>query len=217
MENVTEKYVREVLHHVHAPAHERARIETDLRAHLQDALEGRPAGESMLAVIARMGSPEEVAAAFMAGLRLEYAGFWRRLVAFAVDLAVEFAIVSPLVVVGVVLSNLVPERDPQGAEALLGGLLILLIVGIALAVAGILLFYFPLLEGRFGQTPGKRLLGLRVVKESGTAIGYKEAFMRRLSFYFEFVALDALFIPFTDKRQRAMDIVAKTVVIRDPV
>jgi uncharacterized RDD family membrane protein YckC len=190
MENVTEKYVREVLHHVHAPAHERARIETDLRAHLQDALERRPAGESMLAVIARMGSPEEVAAAFMAGLRLEYAGFWRRLV---------------------------PERDPQGAEALLGGLLILLIVGIALAVAGILLFYFPLLEGRFGQTPGKRLLGLRVVKESGTAIGYKEAFMRRLSFYFEFVALDALFIPFTDKRQRAMDIVAKTVVIRDPV
>jgi uncharacterized RDD family membrane protein YckC len=216
MENLTEKYVQEVLHHVHAPAREQARIEADLRAHLQDALDARPPGESMLAVIARMGSPEDVAMAFMAGVSLEYAGFWPRLVAFAVDLAVEFILVSPLVVVGVVLANLVPERDPHGAEALLGGLLIMLIVAIGLAITGMVLLYFPLLEGRFGQTLGKRLLGLRVVKESGTAIGYKEAFMRRLSFYFDFVALDALFIPFTGKRQRAMDIVAKTVVIRQP-
>ena len=39
-----------------------------------------------------------------------------------------------------------------------------------------------------------------------------------MSFYFEFLVLDALFVPFTDKKQRALDIVSKTVVVkeRDP-
>lgn len=46
-------------------------------------------------------------------------------------------------------------------------------------------------------------------------IGYREAFLRRLSFYFDFIVLDALFIPFTAKRQRAFDIIARTVVIQE--
>jgi uncharacterized RDD family membrane protein YckC len=74
--------------------------------------------------------------------------------------------------------------------------------------------FFPIAEGRFGQTLGKRLLGLRVLKESGLAIGYKEAFLRRIPFYFRFAVLDALFVPFTAKKQRAFDLVARTVVVK---
>ena len=40
--------------------------------------------------------------------------------------------------------------------------------------------------------------------------------MRRLSLFFEMLWIDALFIPFTDKKQRALDIIAKTIVAREP-
>ena len=70
-------------------------------------------------------------------------------------------------------------------------------------------------KGRYGQTAGKRWLGLHVVKENGAPIGFKEAFLRRLSFYFDFLVVDAIFIFFTAKRQRAFDMIARTVVIQD--
>jgi uncharacterized RDD family membrane protein YckC len=71
-----------------------------------------------------------------------------------------------------------------------------------------------LLEGRFGYTPGKRLLGLRVLGEDQLPVGYKESVLRRLSFYFNILPVDALFIFFTAKKQRAFDIVARTIVVR---
>jgi uncharacterized RDD family membrane protein YckC len=205
--------VRDVLRNTQAPPHERARIEADLRAHLQEALAAVPDG-SVETVIARMGSPGEVAAEFMAGVTLHYAGFWRRLAAFAIDTALSVAVVVPLAVLAVVLSNLVP-REPQGVDYVVGAILIILVFGAGFAIVGMFLLYFPILEGRFGQTAGKRLLGLRVIKETGAPIGFKEAFLRRVPLYFDIIYLDALFIPFTAKRQRAFDIIARTVVIRE--
>jgi uncharacterized RDD family membrane protein YckC len=210
--NETERYVRNVLRNIQAPPHERARIEADLRAHLAEAL---AAGEPVTAaIVARMGSAEEVAAEFMAGVTLHYAGFWRRLVAFAVDVVLCFAITLPLIGLGVALGNAVPP-EPRGADYVIGAVLIALTIGTGVAATGFGLLYFPILEGRFGQTVGKRLLRLRVIKETGAPIGYKEAFLRRLSFYFDFALPDALFILFTAKRQRAFDIIARTVVIRE--
>lgn len=209
--NEVDRYIREVLAYIHLPAGDEKRIEADLRAHFEEAL---AAGDSAEAVIARMGQPKEVAAEFMAQARLRYAGFWRRLVAFLVDLAIIIPVVGVLSVLGIVLANLVP-RGPQGADYVIGAILIALVVAIGGVVVGILLLYFPILEGRFGQTVGKRLLGLRVLKEDGLPMGYKEAFLRRLSFYFDFLVIDALFIPFTEKKQRAFDIIARTVVVRD--
>ena len=87
---------------------------------------------------------------------------------------------------------------------------------LAVAVLGIVVFYFPLLEARFGKTLGKHLVAIRVIRENGAPIGLGQAFVRRLSFYFEMLVVDALFIPFTDHRQRALDIVAKTIVAREP-
>jgi len=214
--NPIDAYVNDVLHDIQAPPHERARIEADLRAHLQEALDNLGPGESIEMVMERMGSPKEIAGEFMAGVRLHYAGFWRRLAAFAIDAALCLAVALPLIVVIVVLSNRVPERDPQGTQVIVGGVLIMLIISLLLAIIGLFLLYFPILEGRFAQTPGKHLLGLRVVKESGAPIGFREAFLRRLSFYFDFLPVDALFIPFTEKKQRAFDILAETVVIQEP-
>ena len=58
----------------------------------------------------------------------------------------------------------------------------------------------------FAQSPGK----------SGTEEPPSTlSFLRRLSYDFEIQPVDALFIPFTEKRQRAFDIVARTVVVHE--
>ena len=92
----------------------------------------------------------------------------------------------------------------------------MVIGALGLAALGVYAFYFPLFEARFGRTPGKRLMKIRVIHESGTPISLGQAFVRRLSMYFEFLVIDALFIPFTQKKQRALDIVAHTIVAREP-
>lgn len=188
---------------------DRERILNDLRAHLVEAVAtGEPAG----AVITRLGQPEEVARAFMSQAPLPYANFGLRLVAFLIDMLVIFVAASICIPLFIVTSNLVP-RHPQGVEIVLAALVLLLPAAFALTFIGIIVLYFPILEGRFGQTLGKRLLNLLVVREDGLPIHYKEAFLRRISFYFEVFAIDALFVFFTAKRQRAFDIVARTVVI----
>ncbi len=204
-------YIQSVMRNIHAPATQRERIESDLRSHLQEASsEGEPAQN----VIARMGDPIQVAGEFMAEMPLRYAAFWRRVAAFTIDLLVIFAVAAVLALVAVGALNLLP-RNPIGLDWAAGALLIAFGFGTAAACLGMILLYFPILEGRFGQTLGKRLLGIWVLQETGLPIGYKQALLRRLSYYFELLAVDALFIPFTEKHQRAFDIVARTVVIRE--
>jgi uncharacterized RDD family membrane protein YckC len=205
-----DRYLNAVSYNLRA-ASERERILADLRAHLEAAVQ---AGEPASAVITRMGSPEEVARAFLSQTALPYAGFGLRLVAFLIDMLIIFLAASVCIVLFIATSNLVP-RHPQGLEIGLAALILTLPTAFALAFVGIIVLYFPILEGRFGQTLGKRLLNLLVVREDGLPIHYKEAFLRRISFYFEVFAIDALFVLFTAKRQRAFDIVARTVVVQN--
>ncbi len=208
--NDIDQYVHDVLHNIHASAAEGQRIEADLREHLQEAT---AVGQSPRAVIDHMGSATEVAAAFMSQVRLNHAGFWIRLLAFALDFLVMFALICVDCAMLALVDSIFP-RNPQGLEWVLGAVLLFIIFGGALAMIGIGILYFPIQEGRFGQTLGKRWTGLFVLKENGMPIGYKEAFLRRLSFYFNFLMIDALFIPFTANKQRAFDIIARTIVVK---
>jgi uncharacterized RDD family membrane protein YckC len=209
--NTIDQYVESVLHIVHTRPEERQRIRADLRSHLNEALQ---AGEPLPAVLERMGAPEEVAAAFMAQVELKYAGFGRRLAAFAIDVLLVLLPIPVLFVIGILAQGLVPSHPSTTADYLIGALAILVMLACALAALGIVLLYFPITEGRFGQTLGKRLLGLWVLKENGLPIRYREAFLRRLSFYFDIFPFDALFIFFTQKRQRGFDIIARTIVVK---
>ncbi len=206
-----DKYVQSVMRNIHAPATQRERIESDLRSHLQEATsEGGPAQK----VIARMGDPVQVAAEFMAEMPMRYAVFGWRVAAFSIDMLVIMVVAGVLALVAVGALNLLP-RNPVGLDWVAGAFLIAFGLSAATACLGMILLYFPILEGRFGQTLGKRLLGIWVLQETGLPIGYKQALLRRLSYYFEILLVDALFIPFTAKHQRAFDIVAHTVVIRE--
>jgi uncharacterized RDD family membrane protein YckC len=89
---------------------------------------------------------------------LLYGGFWRRLAAYAVD----FAILVPL---GLLTTKLIYiSRDAY---------LVALIVGTFIAI----LFHVYLVK-RFGGTPGKMVLGLRITRPDGSPVGYKEASIR---------------------------------------
>jgi uncharacterized RDD family membrane protein YckC len=209
--NTIDIYIQQVMGYIHAPLSERQRFEKDLRSHLEEA---QVAGESLPSVIDQMGSPQEIAAEFMAQVHLEHAGFGRRLAAFIVDFVIIILIAGVLAILAIALSNLMPQ-NPTGVGYAISALIILGVFGCGLGAIGTILAYFPVLEGRFGQTPGKSLLKLRVLTEIGLPIGYKQALLRRLSFYFEMLPVDALFIPFTEKRQRGFDIIARTIVIRE--
>jgi uncharacterized RDD family membrane protein YckC len=60
---------------------------------------------------------------------------------------------------------------------------------------------------------GKRLVGTCVVRDDGSRIGWGAAIIRRLPFFMNFFPLDAVFVFFTERRQRAFDKVAGTLVI----
>ncbi len=209
--NIADQYVQKVMGLICAPEKERAQIQADLQSHLQ---EGMADGEDMKELVERMGDPREVAAEFMSAVPLVYAGFGRRLAAFLVDMVVILLFAGLAAVLTISLSNVVPEHPSGLVENLAGGALILLVLISANACIAMILVYFPLLEGRFGQTLGKRMFGLRVRSEDGLPASYWQAFLRRLSFYFEILPFEALFIPFHPKRQRWFDILAKTVVVR---
>lgn len=202
-----ERYIDDVLSHVFADPEDRQRLEADLRSHFS---EGEAEGRTPRQVIEGLGTPEEVAAAFNAEREFQYASFWQRLVAFFGDAGLLMCLVVPVLTLGL-MTGVVGEEPGEIAV-----LWILPFALLFLAILGLGIFYFPLLEAHYGRTLGKHLMRIRVVRESGSPIGLGQAFVRRLSFYFDMLWVDALFVFFTDKNQRALDIVAKTVVAQEP-
>ena len=80
------------------------------------------------------------------------------------------------------------------------------------------LIYFTYFEGTSGQTFGKRMTNIRVVKENGEPCDMGSAFIRsllriidRLPFLY---ILGIIIIAVTPKRQRIGDLLVKTIVVR---
>ena len=73
---------------------------------------------------------------------------------------------------------------------------------------------YPLVaEYRFGRTAGKRLLGLRVVRESGGRITLGQSAVRQLPVFLQVGWVDILFALFTEHHQRAFELLSKTRVV----
>ena len=53
-----------------------------------------------------------------------------------------------------------------------------------------------------------------MVQESGAPITLGQAFVRQLSLVFQIFWIDALFALFTERRQRAFELLSKTRVVR---
>jgi uncharacterized RDD family membrane protein YckC len=74
------------------------------------------------------------------------------------------------------------------------------------------------LEGRFGKTPGKWLVGIRVLGTDLKPCGFGRAFLRNLltmvDGFFNFL-VGALLVALTENWQRLGDMAARTIVVVD--
>ena len=75
--------------------------------------------------------------------------------------------------------------------------------------------YTIVAEHWLGFTLGKRALGLRVVRESGAPIGLGQSIVRQLPMFLQVYWIDVLFALFTDKNQRAFELLSKTRVVTE--
>jgi len=77
--------------------------------------------------------------------------------------------------------------------------------------------YYTYLEGTRGQTIGKMVTKIKVVREDGTPIEMEQAFKRNILRVIDGLfayLIGAIFIWRSDKQQRLGDSVAKTVVVK---
>ncbi len=141
----------------------------------------------------------------------ELAGIGSRFAAFIVDLLIQMFVfifaLTALFFAGFDYSALIYELDFQ-----------ILTFAITLLILFHLL-YFSLLEPLMkGQTPGKKLFGIRVIKQSGEPEGAIESVMRnflRIVYIFPFLYLmDAFFVILSRNYKRIGDYVANTVVVK---
>jgi uncharacterized RDD family membrane protein YckC/uncharacterized membrane protein SpoIIM required for sporulation len=141
-------------------------------------------------------------------LDLEIAGIGSRALAAVLDMLILMAAGIALLTILVILASYGIGVGRPGA--------ILLMLGSFLAWNG----YFILFEGlRRGQTPGKRIAGIRVVMDTGHAVTFGAAVARNLLRVADFLPppylIGVLLVAFHPRAKRLGDMVAGTVVSRD--
>ncbi len=142
-------------------------------------------------------------------LRYDLAGGGNRGFAAVVDF-----IVATLIVVGALFGLSLLFNVVGAAANTLVGVLVLLTFLIAWS-------YFVLLEWLWqGQTIGKRLYGLRVIREDGAPAGFTAVLIRNVvrmvDFLPAFYGVGLLMIILTSRSQRLGDLAAGTYVVRAP-
>lgn len=134
-----------------------------------------------------------------------YAGFWMRFWAYLTDLIVIFSINGLLI--GPIKYINEGKNIPIGFWTLYG--LISIVV---------FYLYFLLMTKKFGQTLGKMIFGLIVIKRDGTELKWDDLLFREVVGRFIYKALGFLFllyavVGFTKEKQGLHDIFAQTRVI----
>jgi len=145
-----------------------------------------------------------------------YGGFWRRFVAFSTDKLILATIGFMMFLLGSVAFGLgiSPSDLAEDPESLFA--LGLQVMAIYQAITIFLdMVYFTYFHGTTGQTPGKRLMGLRVVGDTGEPITLGTAFLRWVGYIVSFVPKFMRFLwAGADRRKQGWhDKIAGTVVI----
>jgi uncharacterized RDD family membrane protein YckC len=137
---------------------------------------------------------------------LRYAGFWMRVLAYLIDVVVlEVVYYSILIPLGMAKTSYTP------AEITSGMWLIPMVIATLLNVV-----YYTFFNGRFGASPGKMALGLKIVRPDGSPISYMTAFGRSWAYWLSSIILGfGFFMIGWDSEKRGLhDRVCDTRVIR---
>jgi len=150
----------------------------------------------------------------------QYGGFWVRLVAAIIDgviLGVASSAVQ-LLLVGTAYRPLANMREPLPPDqafaafgAMMGTLALSMLIGIAIAAS-----YEGFFVSRVGATPGKMVLGLKVVRPNGAAVSLGRAVGRYFGKWLSYMTLGIGFlIAGFDAEKRAMhDMILDTRVVK---
>ena len=156
-------------------------------------------------------TPEQVA------LRFPLAGVGSRFLALLADSVLQFVVYALMILGIVLLAGSAPQTRPDTLSH----------TAEKWFIAGYIVFNFLLFWGYFslfeafwhGQTPGKRLVRIRVLKDSGRSITLFEALSRNLLRVVDalpgFYLLGVAFIAMTRENKRLGDLVAGTIVVHE--
>jgi len=201
--NTEEIYISQVLAKVPI-GHLRNQIAMELRSHIADRVER---GHTVDEAIRQLGDPAALAESYLSAVPLVPAPHLRRAAAKFFDLIIPYGFVVTItawVVIGM------PDRLERGP---LGDAIVMAATVSVLMSIGLYVAYIVIAESRAGQTLGKHIFGLRVVTESGTRISLGQSFVRQVPVFLQIFWIDALFALFTDRRQRAFELLTKTRVV----
>jgi len=137
---------------------------------------------------------------------MEYAGFWRRLVAYLIDyLIIGAGAFAVGFLIGIV-------AGVAGADVK-GGWLVAIYV---ITIAGYYLYYAFMESSANQATVGKIALGLKVTDEEGNRISFGRALGRTVAKILSALILFMGFVMagFTDRKQALHDKIAHTLVVR---
>jgi len=123
---------------------------------------------------------------------MNYAGFWRRLVAVIID----------GVILGAITGVLMAIFGAQQAASWLGS-----IIGI--------IYVIGFWTWR-GQTPGKMVMGIKIIKTDGSPIGIGRAILRYVGYLVSaiIICIGYLMIAWDSKKQGLHDKIAGTYVVK---
>jgi uncharacterized RDD family membrane protein YckC len=141
--------------------------------------------------------------------RVPYAGVATRAVALAVDVAIAHVIVFVGGAIIALVGSLVGDVRLDTFARLLAAIAWIAVVGA----------YFVLFWSTAGQTPGMRLMGLRVITDTGAHPSASRSVVRLIGLGLAIVPLFLGFVPvLLDARRRALqDFMAGTVVVYAPI
>jgi uncharacterized RDD family membrane protein YckC len=140
-----------------------------------------------------------------------YASFMQRIIAYILDMAIILGIILAIFTIGAT-TGLFDLSDLMAPETIIWILAFILWLWIAQAL------YFTILEGLWGQTPGKKLMGIIVKTDEMEKCGLMSAFtrnvLRLLDAAMFFYAVSFIVMNAYPKRQRIGDKVAMTIVLK---
>src|SRR5262245_57671744 len=172
MTMTAESYIDRVLDALPRATPRREQIAMELRGHIA---ERRAAGQSEDEVLRQLGDPMRLAESYLSALPLVSASFSSRVAAKIVD-AIAVLVVAILVLAPVVALSWAALPREIAPFMLLGALV---------SASASFAIYTIATEVTVGQTLGKYLFGLRVVRESGARIGVGQAIVRQLPMFLE--------------------------------
>jgi len=186
-------YIQSVMDRVPEGMPLRDQIAMELRSHIAERVEH---GQGLEDVLRQLGDPLTLAESYLSSVPLKSADALPRLAAKIIDAGVSAGTAA---ILGCALWLMLPAHLAPFA---LPACMIVASFGFVL--------YTVFAEYAEGQTFGKREMGLRVVTEAGARISLGQSMLRQLPFFAQFFFIDALFALFTDRHQRAFELLTKT-------